>query len=94
MKRLLRYALTVAAMGALLIRPAAADKLRVVATFSVIADMVSNVAGDQVDLITVVGPDGDCEGTNRPQAMCRSWPVPGILFMNGLNDESSRGYRR
>jgi zinc/manganese transport system substrate-binding protein len=31
---------------------AAADKIKVVATFSVIGDMVANVAGDRVDLVT------------------------------------------
>ena len=39
----------------------AADKMKVVATFSVIGDMVANVAGDQVELVTIVGPDGDTE---------------------------------
>ena len=37
----------------------AADKPIMVATFSVLADMVANVAGDHVDLISIVGPDGD-----------------------------------
>jgi len=40
---------------------AAADKIKVVATFSVIGDMVANVAGDRVDLVTLVGPAGDTE---------------------------------
>jgi ABC-type Zn uptake system ZnuABC Zn-binding protein ZnuA len=39
----------------------AADKPMVVATFSVLADMVANVAGDHVELATIVGPDGDAE---------------------------------
>lgn len=34
-------------------------KPRVVATFSVLGDFVKNVAGDQVELLTLVGPDGD-----------------------------------
>jgi ABC-type Zn uptake system ZnuABC Zn-binding protein ZnuA len=34
-------------------------KLKVVATFSVLGDLVHNVAGDQVDLVTLVGPDSD-----------------------------------
>ena len=55
----------------------AADKIKVVATFSVIADMVTNVAGDRVDLVTIVGPDGDCGSTSRPPPMCRKWPMRG-----------------
>src|SRR5580704_9454490 len=39
----------------------AGDKPTVVATFSVLGDMVANVAGDHVDLVTIVGPDGDTE---------------------------------
>ncbi len=34
-------------------------KPKVVATFSVLGDFLHNVAGDQVELITLVGPDGD-----------------------------------
>jgi zinc/manganese transport system substrate-binding protein len=34
-------------------------KAKVVATFSVLGDLVRNVAGDQVELVTLVGPDGD-----------------------------------
>jgi len=34
-------------------------KPKVVATFSVLGDLVSNVAGDKVELVTLVGPDSD-----------------------------------
>ena len=39
----------------------AADKIKVVATFSVIGDMVTTVMGDRVELSTLVGPGGDTE---------------------------------
>ncbi|MGY3413830.1 ABC-type Zn uptake system ZnuABC Zn-binding protein ZnuA [Bradyrhizobium sp. GM5.1] len=39
----------------------AEERIKVVATFSVIGDMVANVAGDKVDLVTLVGPAGDTE---------------------------------
>ena len=42
------------------IMPAAAqDKVRVVATFSILADLAKNVGGDRVDVAPLVGPDGD-----------------------------------
>jgi len=41
--------------------PAAAEPVRVVATFSVLGDMVSAVAADRVALVTIVGGDGDTE---------------------------------
>ncbi len=40
--------------------PAAAqDKVRVVATFSILADLARNVGGDAVDVTALVGPDSD-----------------------------------
>ncbi len=65
----------------------AADKLKVVATFSVIGDMVSRIAGDQIDLVTIVGPDGDTEEYEPTAADVPRMANARILFMNGLNDE-------
>jgi hypothetical protein len=36
-----------------------AGKLRVVATFSILGDLVQNVAGDHAEVTTLVGPDGE-----------------------------------
>ena len=41
------------------VAPAHADKTKVIATISIIGDVVKNVAGDAVDLVVLVGPDGD-----------------------------------
>src|SRR5271165_3587230 len=65
----------------------AADKPMVVATFSVIGDMVANVAGDHVELATLVGPDGDTELYQPTLADGRTVAEANVLFMNGLNDE-------
>jgi len=65
----------------------AADKVKVVATFSVIGDMVANVAGDHVELATLVGPDGDTELYQPTLADGRTVAEANVLFMNGLNDE-------
>ncbi|MFT5008689.1 MAG: zinc/manganese transport system substrate-binding protein, partial [Granulosicoccus sp.] len=37
----------------------AADKIKVVATFSVLADMVEQIAGDAIELTTLVGLNSD-----------------------------------
>jgi len=66
---------------------AAADKIKVVATFSVIGDMVANVAGDRVDLVTLVGPAGDTELFKPSLADGKSVAEARIVFMNDLNDE-------
>ena len=39
--------------------------VQVVATFGVIADMLADVGGDQIDLKVIVGAEGDCELANR-----------------------------
>jgi zinc/manganese transport system substrate-binding protein len=66
---------------------AAADKIKVVATFTVIADMVTNVAGDLVDPVTIVGPDGDADEYEPTVADVPKIANARILFMNGLNDD-------
>ena len=60
----LRYALAVAVLAASCARTAAAETppvppLEIVATFSVLADLVRNVAGDGARIKTLVGPDAD-----------------------------------
>ena len=50
----------------------AADKLKVVATFSVLGDMVKNVAGEHVALTTLVGADGEVHGFEPTPADARS----------------------
>src|SRR5712672_22051 len=66
---------------------AAADKIKVVATFSVIGDMVANVAGDRVNLVTMVGPGGDTELFKPSMADGKSVAEAKIVFVNDLNDE-------
>jgi zinc/manganese transport system substrate-binding protein len=87
---LARVALAPLALGAALIHSGAAtaaDKIKVVATFSVIGDMVTNVAGDHVDVTTIVPPDGDTEEYEPTAGDVPKLAGARILFMNGLNDE-------
>jgi zinc/manganese transport system substrate-binding protein len=65
----------------------ATERIKVVATFSVIGDMVANVAGDKVDLVTLVGPAGDTELFKPSLADGKSVADAKIVFMNDLNDE-------
>jgi len=53
----------------------------------VLADMVGNVAGDHIDLATIVGPDGDTELYQPTLADSRTVAAARIVFMNDLNDE-------
>src|SRR4051812_39926646 len=65
----------------------AAERIKVVATFSVIGDMVANVGGDKVDLVTLVGPAGDTELFKPSLADGKRVAESKIVFMNDLNDE-------
>ena len=58
-----------------------------VATFSVLGDMVANVAGDHVDLVTIVGPDGDTELYQPTLADSPVVAKARVVFMNDINDE-------
>ena len=58
MKRLLSALLF--AITALAAAPAAAhEKVKVVASFSILGDMVQQVTGDLAEVTTIVGPDAD-----------------------------------
>jgi manganese/iron transport system substrate-binding protein len=67
---------------------AAAQPLSVIATYSILGDLVQNVAGDLVDLTTLVGPGGDphvYEPTPRDSATLAG---ADLLFENGLEFET------
>ncbi len=72
----------------LMARPGhAADRVPVVATFSVIADMLANVGGEQIDLKVIVGPGGDCELYQPTAADVATVAAARAVFLNDLNDE-------
>ena len=43
----------------------AENKLNVVASFSVLADLASNVGGERITLATLVGPNGDASNWHQ-----------------------------
>lgn len=70
-----------------LCQPAAAQKLKVVATFSIVGDMVERVAGDKVELTTLVDPDADAHVFEPTPTDARAIAGAQIVFANGLNFE-------
>src|SRR4051812_17008003 len=64
----------------------AADRMNVVATFSVLADWVGRIGGDQIALVTFIGPDGDSETYTATAGDVPRVANARIVFMNGLND--------
>jgi zinc/manganese transport system substrate-binding protein len=65
----------------------AVDRIMVVATFSVIGDMLANVGGDHIITKTIVGSDGDCELYQPTPADVATIASARAVFLNGLNDE-------
>ena len=65
--------------------PAAAGKLKVVATFSILGDIASRVGGDAIELKTLVGPNGDAHMYEATAADARSVARAQVLLVNGLS---------
>lgn len=63
------------------------DRLKVVTTFTVLADMAQNVAGDAADVVSVTKPGSEIHGYSpTPQDIVRASDADLILW-NGLNLE-------
>ncbi|MBN9052283.1 MAG: metal ABC transporter substrate-binding protein [Rhizobiales bacterium] len=66
----------------------AQDKpLKVVASFSIIADFAKNVGGDRVELTTLVGPDGDAHVYEPKPADVVAVGSADVMLVNGLGFE-------
>lgn len=68
--------------------PADSGRLRVVATFSVLGDLVSNVGGDAIELTVLVGPDSDTHTYEPSPADSAALAEAQVLVENGLELES------
>jgi zinc/manganese transport system substrate-binding protein len=65
----------------------AAEKLKTMASFSILADMVKNVGGDRVDVTELVGSDGDTHEFNPTPADAKKLARADVFFVNGLGFE-------
>src|SRR5690606_35772863 len=66
---------------------AAAEPLKVVASFSIIGDFARNVGGDRIDLTTLVGPNGDAHVYEPKPADAVAMASADVILVNGLNFE-------
>ncbi|WP_230531432.1 metal ABC transporter solute-binding protein, Zn/Mn family [Microvirga roseola] len=64
-----------------------AEKLKVVATFSILGDLVRNVGGERVEVVTLVGPNGDGHVYSPTPADGRRLTEAKVVFANGLKFE-------
>ncbi|WGS19798.1 MULTISPECIES: metal ABC transporter substrate-binding protein [unclassified Bradyrhizobium] len=65
----------------------AEGRINVVASFSILADMVRNVGGDRVNVIALVGPDGDPHVYAPTPADAKKVADARLLVINGLGFE-------
>jgi zinc/manganese transport system substrate-binding protein len=64
-----------------------ADKLKAVASFSILGDMVRQVGGDRVEVVTLVSPDSDAHVFDPTPADAKTLAGAQLFFVNGLGFE-------
>ena len=88
-----RRSLLAAAAGIVLAATApvatlAAEPLKVVASFSILGDMVQEIGGETVSVTTLVGPDGDAHVYEPTPADASRIASADVLVVNGLDFET------
>jgi zinc/manganese transport system substrate-binding protein len=84
MRRCLLISLMLAAS---ILAARAEDRLNVVASFSILGDLVRNVGGDRVNVTTLVGPDGDVHVYAPTPADAKKIADAKLVIVNGLGLE-------
>ena len=65
----------------------AQEKLKVLASFSILGDFVKNVGGDRVEVATLVGPNGNAHVYSPSPADAKKVADAKVVFVNGLGFE-------
>ncbi len=65
----------------------AEKKVKVIASFSILGDMVGNVGGDRVEVTTLVGPNGDAHVYQPTPAAAKAVGSANLVVVNGLGFE-------
>jgi zinc/manganese transport system substrate-binding protein len=89
MKRSNMLAATAGVLATLLFAASASaqEKLKVVATFSILGDLVKNVGGDRVEVTTLVGPGADAHVYSPAPSDAKKVADAEVVFVNGLGYE-------
>ena len=64
-----------------------AEKIKALATFSILGDMVKRIGGQHVVVTTLVGPDGDTHVYRPTPAAAKAMSESDLLIVNGLEFE-------
>lgn len=65
----------------------AQNKIEVVASFTILADLVRNVAGDRAQITTLIGPGGDAHVYTPSPADAKRIAAARLVIVNGLGFE-------
>ena len=65
----------------------AKEPIPVVATFSILGDMVERIGGEHIVVTTLVGPDGDAHVYQPTPQAARAVAEADLMFVNGLDFE-------
>lgn len=87
MSRLMKLAAAASVITLTHTAMASAENLKVVASFSIIADFARNVGGDRVDIATLVGPNGDAHVYEPRPADAAAVAAADVVLVNGLQFE-------
>lgn len=68
--------------------PAMAKTQNIVASFSILGDMVEQIVGDHAEVTTIVGPDADAHVYQPSVADARAVAQADVIFVNGLGFET------
>jgi zinc/manganese transport system substrate-binding protein len=90
-KSILHLLLATLLAATLLVPAAAADRIRVVATFSILGDMVQRVGADRIELSVLVPHDADAHGFKPAPRDARTVTGAAIVFANGRGFDSWAG---
>jgi zinc/manganese transport system substrate-binding protein len=63
------------------------SKIKAVASFSILGDLVRNVGGDRVEVENLVGPNGDVHVYSPTPGDARKLAAANVVFVNGLGLE-------
>ncbi|MFT4173373.1 MAG: metal ABC transporter substrate-binding protein [Rhodocyclaceae bacterium] len=84
---ILRSLAAAVAASSLLVPAAQAKELKIVATFSIIADLAANVGGSNVKITSLVGPNGDAHVYEPKPADTVAIAAADVVLVNGLQFE-------
>jgi len=87
MKKILN-ALIIAGLALAAIPAVAGEKIKVVASFSILGDMVEQVSGDLADVTTIVGPDADAHVYTPSTGDATAVAKADIVFINAMGFET------